>query len=103
MAKMAMRIAPAYQGRGLRRRPQKLLLCLTQTELQPIWTDVDNRNTASCKVLVEYGFTKEGMIRQGRMVNMWCDYYIYGLRKTDFEEFGNENRNRQADAAGNDR
>ena len=22
-------------------------------------------------------------IRQGKMVNSWCDYYIYGIIKTD--------------------
>ena len=62
--------------------------CFTHTELQRIWTDVDKRNIASWKVLEKCGFTREGMIRQGKMVNNWCDYYIYGLLKTDIK---NEN------------
>jgi ribosomal-protein-alanine N-acetyltransferase len=60
--------------------------CFAQTELQRIRTDVDIRNIASWKVLEKYGFTHEGLIRQGRMVNTWCDYYIYGLLKTDVQK-----------------
>ena len=60
--------------------------CFTHAELQRIWTDVDKRNIASWKVLEKCGFTREGMIRQGKMVNNWCDYYIYGLLKTDIKK-----------------
>lgn len=85
MAKMALRIANAYQGRGFATEAAKTIIdfCFTYTELQRIWTDVDTRNIASWKVLEKCGFTREGMIRQGKMVNTWCDYYIYGLLKTD--------------------
>lgn len=85
MAKIAMRIAPLYQGKGFATEAVKAIIdfCFTNTELQRIWTDVDVRNTASWKVLEKCGFTREGMIRQGKMVNTWCDYYIYGLLKTD--------------------
>ena len=85
MAKIALRIAPAYQGKGLATEAAKAIIdfCFTHTELQRIWTDVDIRNIGSWKVLEKCGFTREGMIRQGRMVNTWCDYYIYGLLKTD--------------------
>jgi len=88
MAKIALRIAPAYQGRGLASEATKAVIgfCFTQTELQRIWTDVDTRNIASWKVLEKCGFTREGMIRQGKMVNTWCDYYIYGLLKTDIKK-----------------
>ena len=44
---------------------------------------MDVRNTASCKTLEKAGFTREGCIRQGKMVSSWCDYYLYGLLKTD--------------------
>jgi len=90
MAKTALRIAPAYQGRGFATEATKAIIdfCFSHTELQRIWTDVDIRNIASWKVLEKCGFTREGMIRQGKMVNTWCDYYIYGLLKTDIK---NEN------------
>jgi len=45
MAKMALRIAPAYQGRGFATEASKAIIdfCFTHTELQRIWTDVDTR------------------------------------------------------------
>ena len=27
---------------------------------------------------------REGLIRQGKMVNTWCDYYVYGILDSDF-------------------
>jgi len=85
MAKVALRIAPAYQNQGMATEALKAIIdfCYTHTELQRIWTDVDVRNIGSWKVLEKCGFTRESMIRQGKMVNSWCDYYIYGLLKTD--------------------
>lgn len=60
--------------------------CFTHTEFQRIWTDIDIWNIGSWKVLKKCVFTREGMIRQGKMGNIWCDYYIYGLLKTDIME-----------------
>ncbi len=85
MAKIAFRVAPACQGQGIATEAVQAIVnfCFTHTELQRIWTDVDVRNVASWKVLEKCGFTREGCIRQGKMVNTWCDYYIYGLLKSD--------------------
>lgn len=88
MAKAAYRIAPAYQGKGMATEAMKAVIdfCFTHTELQRIWTDVDIRNTGSWRVLEKCGFTREGLIRQGKMCNTWCDYYIYSLLKSDIKE-----------------
>lgn len=88
MAKAAMRIAPAHQGKGMATETLKVIIdfCFTHTELQRNWTDIDIRNIGSWKVLEKCGFTCEGVIRQGKMVNIWCDYYIYGLLNTDIKE-----------------
>jgi|GEM_PF-2223244 len=88
VAKTAFRIAPAYQGRGLAAEAVKAIVdfCFAHTELRRIWTDANVRNAASWSVLEKRGFAREGMIRQGKMVNTWCDHYIYGLLKTDLEE-----------------
>lgn len=85
MAKVAIRVAKDYQGKGIASEALKAMIefCFTKTELQRIWSDVDIRNTASIKLLEKCGFRREGLIRQGMMVNTWCDYYIYGLLRED--------------------
>ncbi len=62
--------------------------CFKNTELQRLWTKVDVKNIASSRMLEKCGYTKEGLIRQGKMVNTWCDYYIYGILATDILETG---------------
>lgn len=88
MAKIAFRISPAYQGKGYASEALDAMVrfCFTETELKRLWTDVDTRNIASVRVLEKCGFTREGLIRQGKMVSTWCDYYIYGLLRTDITE-----------------
>lgn len=44
------------------------------------------RNVASYKILEKVGFRREGHIRDGKMVNTYCDYYLYGMTKTDYIE-----------------
>ena len=46
--------------------------------------NVDVRNIASNKVLERCGFIKEGTIRQGKMVSVYCDYNIYGMLREDY-------------------
>ena len=62
--------------------------CFDNTELKRIWTDVDVNNIGSCKVLEKCGFTREGTIRQGKMVSTWCDYHLYGILKSDLISLG---------------
>ncbi len=87
MAQVALRLSKAVHGQGY--GTESLLamtrFCFENTELKRLWTEVDIRNTASCRILEKCGYAREGMIRQGRMVNTWCDYYIYGILSSDFE------------------
>lgn len=85
MAKLAIRLSPVFHGKGLATEAVTAMtkFCFTHTELQRLWTDVDVCNTASVKVLEKCGYQREGCIRQGKMVSTWCDYYIYGILKTD--------------------
>ena len=46
--------------------------------------NADVRNIASNKVLERCGFIKEGTIRQGKMVSVYCDYNIYGMLREDY-------------------
>lgn len=86
MAKVAFRMSPAYQGKGYITEALNAVIefCFTHTELKRLWTDVDIRNIPSVKVLEKCGFSREGHIRQGKMVSTYCDYYLYGILKDDF-------------------
>ena len=85
MAKLAVRVGTPWQGRGIASEAVSAAVdfCFRSTELKRIWTDVDIRNEASIRVLEKCGFLKEGLIRQGKMVSTWCDYYIYGRLASD--------------------
>ncbi len=85
MAKAAIRVARAWQGRGYAAEALREIVrfCFEQTELRRLWTDVDARNLASIRMLEACGFTREGYIRQGKMVSSWCDYYLYGILRED--------------------
>jgi ribosomal-protein-alanine N-acetyltransferase len=42
-------------------------------------------NIASVKVAQKLGFSQEGLIRKGVILNVMTDYYIFGLLKKEFE------------------
>ena len=85
MASVAVRLSPKYQGKGYGTEALSAItkFCFENTELKRLWTEVDMRNVASQKMLEKCGYTREGLIRQGKMVNPWCDYYIYGILLSD--------------------
>lgn len=85
MASVAIRLAPGCHGKGYGTEALSAMtrFCFEHTELQRLWTEVDVRNLPSQRMLEKCGFTREGLIRQGKMVNIWCDYYIYGILKSD--------------------
>jgi ribosomal-protein-alanine N-acetyltransferase len=85
MAKVAFRLSPAHQGCGLMAEAlaRVVAFCFGETELQRLWADVHACNVASCKTLEKAGFRREGLVRGGKMVNVWCDYYLYGMTKAD--------------------
>lgn len=67
-----------------------IFFCFEETELQRLWADVHICNTASFKTLEKAGFRREGLIREGKMVNIYCDYYLYGMTKADYDEVMNK-------------
>jgi ribosomal-protein-alanine N-acetyltransferase len=86
MAKVAYKISKQYWGKGITTEALHCVVdfCFNKTELDRIWTDVDIRNIASCRVLEKCGFLKEGLIRQGKFNLVFCDYYIYAMLKDDY-------------------
>lgn len=85
MATVAIRLAPSCQRRGYGTEALSAMtrFCFEHTELKRLWAEVDVRNIASQRMLEKCGYQKEGLIRQGKMVNTWCDYYIYGILASD--------------------
>jgi len=85
MASVAIRIAQFCQGKGYGTEALSAMteFCFKNTELQRLWAEVDVRNIPSQKMLEKCGYKQEGLIRQGKMVNTWCDYYIYGKLVSD--------------------
>ena len=87
MAQTAVRLSKEKQGMGYGTEALSAMteFCFANTELQRLWTKVDVRNTASSRMLEKCGYTREGLIRQGKMVNTWCDYYVYGILASDIQ------------------
>ena len=90
MACVAVRLSPTYQGKGYGTEALAAVtrFCFEKTELQRLWAQVDVRNLPSQKMLEKCGYTREGLIRQGKMVSTWCDHYIYGILASDLTRQG---------------
>ena len=76
MASVAIRISPACQGKGYGTEALSAMtvFCFEHIKLQSLWAEVDVRNIPSQKMLNKCGYLREGLIRQGKMVNTWCCY-----------------------------
>lgn len=85
MGDVGYRLDPELWGQGLMTEALGALIrtLFTGTELQRLQATADVRNTASCRVLEKCGFVREGTVRQGKMVSVYCDYHIYGLLASD--------------------
>lgn len=85
MASVAVRLSQKHQGRGLGTQALSAMtkFCFENTELQRLWAEIDIRNVPSQRIFEKCGYTREGCIRNGKMVNVWCDYYIYGILADD--------------------
>lgn len=91
MATVAIRLASSLQGKGYGTEALNAMtrFCFEHTELRRLQAQVDVHNIASQHMLEKCGYTREGLIRQGKMVNTWCDYYIYGILADDlYKAFG---------------
>ena len=87
MADVGYRIHPAYWGRGITTEAMQRVIryVFEETTLQRLNASADVRNAGSNRVLEKCGFLREGTVRQGKMVSVYCDYHIYGLLKSDYE------------------
>lgn len=81
MATVAIRLAPSRHGKGYGTEALSAMtrFCFDHTELRRLQAEVDVRNAASRRMLEKCGYRQEGLIRQGKMVSVWCNYCIYGI------------------------
>ena len=86
MGDIGYRVNPEYWNMGITTEALKEVVkfVFENTEIERLNGRADVRNIASNKVLKRCGFIKEGTIRQGKMVSVYCDYNIYGMLKEDY-------------------
>lgn len=88
MGDVAYRINPLYWNKGI--TTEALLTVIdfiyNHTEIDRLNATADIRNIGSTRVLEKCGFVKEGLIRHGKMVSVYSDYYIYGLLVEDYRK-----------------
>ncbi len=82
-AKVAIRLNKNYHNNGIGTETVKSMIkwCFENTELEVIWSDVDQNNISSIKLLEKCGFNRTKEIENGKMVSTICDIYIYELKK----------------------
>ena len=86
MGDIAYRVNPEYWNMGITTEALKEVVrfIFENTEIDRLNGRADVRNIASNKVMEKCGFIKEGTVRQGKMVSVYCDYNIYGLLREDY-------------------
>ena len=82
-ATVAVRLGRPHQGRGYGTEALEAMarFCFGRTELKSLRAEVDIRNVASQRMLEKCGFAREGGVRRGKMVSVWCEFFAYGLEK----------------------
>ena len=88
MGDIGYRIHPEYWNMGITTEALKEVVkfVFENTEIDRLNGRADVRNIASNKILERCGFIKEGTIRQGKMVSVYCDYNIYGMLREDYQK-----------------
>ena len=86
MGDVGYRISPMYWNTGIvsEALQEVINFIFTNTEMDRINATADVRNVGSNRVLEKCGFVKEGCIRHGKMVSVYCDYNIYGILAEDY-------------------
>lgn len=87
MGSVGYRLDPDLWGHGYVTEALRAAVefIFTHTELDRLHATADVRNTASNRVLEKCGFVREGTVRHGKMVSVYCDYHIWGMLREDFD------------------
>ena len=92
MGEVGYRLNPAHWNCGYATEALKKVVefIFEKTELDRLNARADVRNVASNKILEKCGFIKEGTIRRGKLVSVYCDYNLYGMLREDYIENDNQ-------------
>jgi ribosomal-protein-alanine N-acetyltransferase len=87
-ADIGYRISKAFWGQGFAPEAGQAMIRLAfeYMDLSRIQIRCFANNHGSIRVAQKLGFTQEGLIRNGAIVNVMTDYYIFGLLKEDYEK-----------------
>ncbi|MBO6308301.1 MAG: GNAT family N-acetyltransferase [Oribacterium sp.] len=82
---LGYRIDPAFWNSGIATESIRRVIdhIFTDTTMDRIEAKAAVENVASNRALEKCGFTLEGTVRHGKMVNMYCDYNIWGMIRDD--------------------
>lgn len=85
-ADIGYRINKAYWGQGIAPEAVKAIMkaAFELLELTRLQLRCFAKNTGSIRVAQKLGFTQEGLIKQGAILNVITDYYIFGYLKDDY-------------------
>ena len=86
MGDIGYRVNPEYWNMGITTEALKEVIrfIFENTEIERLNGRVDVRNIGSNRVMEKCGLIKEGTVRQGKMVSVYCDYNIYGMLRDDY-------------------
>lgn len=87
-ADIGYRINKDYWGKGFAPEAGLAMIkvAFEEMELNRLQIRCFTNNHGSVRVAQKLGFSQEGMIKQGAILNVMTDYYIFGLLKEDYEK-----------------
>lgn len=87
-ADIGYRINKDYWGNGFAPEAGQAVIKLAfeHLDLTRIQLRCFANNLGSVRVAQKLGFTQEGFIKKGAIINVMTDYYIFGLLKEDYEK-----------------
>lgn len=87
-ADIGYRINKNYWGQGFAPEAGRAMVkaAFEAMELGRLQIRCFTNNNGSVRVAQKLGFAQEGLIRQGAILNVITDYYIFGLLKEDYQK-----------------
>lgn len=87
-ADIGYRINKDYWGKGFAPEAGQAMLkvAFEVMELSRLQIRCFTNNSGSVRVAEKLGFRQEGLIKQGAIINVMTDYYIFGLLREEYEK-----------------